>query len=175
VRATSAYWGAGGESIDMRSGNLSFSLPLLSAQKRAGGGAGITLSYNSQLWRTDTAGTWHYGRDVGYGYGWRMMMGALTPIWQDYWTVHHWIYTDSTGAEYPLTVNTNNVWTSPEIPGISFDATTLRLYFLDGSYWYIGCLSEGAEQDAGSRYPTLVQDTNGNQIFISYRPGIGVG
>ena len=173
IRATSAYWGAGGENIDMRSGNLNFSLPLLAAQKRAGGGAAFGLSYNSQLWRQDSAGTWKYGRDVGYGYGWKLMMGSINAIWQNYYLIHHYLYTDSTGAEYPLTVNTGNVWTSPEVPGLAYDANTLRLYFIDGTFWYMGCLSDGAEADAGTRYPMVVQDTNGNQVLIGYKYGKG--
>ena len=51
VRTTGAYWGATGENIDVRSGNLNFSLPLLSAQARTGWTVGFNLNYNSQNWR----------------------------------------------------------------------------------------------------------------------------
>src|SRR6185437_14196250 len=34
--------------------------------------------------------------------------------------------------------------------------------------------SAGSEQDTGSQYPTLMQDTNGNQVIIRYYSGIGV-
>ena len=40
VRPTGTYWGAAGEQIDMRAGNLNFTLPLLKAQGR--GGQGVT-------------------------------------------------------------------------------------------------------------------------------------
>ena len=50
---------------------------------RGGGGVSVGLTYNSQLWRGDSAGWWELGRDVGYGYGWRMLAGALTPVWVD--------------------------------------------------------------------------------------------
>jgi hypothetical protein len=36
VRTTGSYWGAMGEQIDTLSGNLNFSLPLLTAQGRNG-------------------------------------------------------------------------------------------------------------------------------------------
>ncbi len=69
VRPTGAYWGASPEQIDVLSGNLSYSVPLLKAQGRNGWGVGFALSYNSQNWRKDSGGTWELGRDVGYGYG----------------------------------------------------------------------------------------------------------
>ena len=34
--------------------------------------------------------------------------------------------------------------------------------------------SSGTEEDAGVQYPTLIQDTNGNQITISYAAGQSV-
>jgi hypothetical protein len=36
ARPTGTYWGAGGEQLDMLSGNLNFTLPLLNAQGRGG-------------------------------------------------------------------------------------------------------------------------------------------
>jgi hypothetical protein len=35
----------------------------------------------------------------------------------------------------------------------------------------MGAESGGSEFDAGVRYPTLIQDSNGNQIGISYQTG----
>ncbi|MEK7407925.1 MAG: hypothetical protein AAB225_22875, partial [Acidobacteriota bacterium] len=174
VRPLGAYWGAAGEQIDMRSGNLNFTLPLLRAQGRGGSGVAFALSYNSQLWRQDSGGTWKLGRDVGYGFGWRLQAGSITPYWSDYWTVHHYLFTDSSGAEYRLDVNTNGIWTSREGIYLEYDAAAQRLYFPDGSFWVMGAVSAGTEQDAGTRYPTLVQDSNGNQIFVRYRAGLGV-
>jgi hypothetical protein len=74
VKAQGSYWGGAGEQIDMRSGNLNYTMPLLKAMGRGGWGVGISLSYNSQNWRRDTpanqpAVTWQFGRDLGYGYG----------------------------------------------------------------------------------------------------------
>ncbi len=175
VRPTGNYWGAMGEQIDLLSGNLNFSVPLLRAQGRGGWGATFALSYNSQLWRKDPGGTWKLGRDVGYGFGWRLLAGSLTPYWSDYWTLHHWVFTNSTGAELRLDVNTGGVWTSKEAVYLSYDSNTGRLYFNDGSFWVMGAVSAGTEQDAGTRYPTLMQDSNGNQVLVRYHAGLGAG
>ena len=37
----------------------------------------------------------------------------------------------------------------------------------------IGALSGGSEQDAGTMYPMLMQDTNGNEVTIAYNTGVG--
>jgi YD repeat-containing protein len=173
VRSTGTYWGTSGENIDLRSGNLNFSIPLLKAQGRGGWGVGFNLSYNSQNWRQDTGGTWQFGRDVGYGYGWRLQAGSLTPIYQGYFTIHHYVFSDATGAEYRLDQNNNGVWTSKESIYVTFDSNAGRLYFNDGSFWVFGSQSAGAEQDAGTLYPTLMQDTNGNQVIVRYNSGQG--
>src|SRR4051812_5341286 len=39
----------------------------------------------------------------------------------------------------------------------------------------MGSVSASSEQDVGTRYPTLMQSTNGNQIQITYKPAIGTG
>ena len=38
------------------------------------------MSYNSQVWRQKGAGIFKLGRDVGYGFGWRVQAGSLTPL-----------------------------------------------------------------------------------------------
>ena len=176
VRPLGSYWGATGEQIDMRSGNLNFTMPLIKALGRGGWSVGFNLSYNSQNWREDPGGIWQLGADTGYGYGWKLQAGSLTPIYQDYWTIHHWFFIDSTGAEYRLDQSSNNgtIWTSLEGVYLTFDAGAGRLYFPDGSFWVFGDLSSGTEQDAGTYYPTLIEDTNGNQILLTYEPGLGV-
>jgi len=171
VRPAGSYWGGAGERIDMRSGNLNFTLPLANPQGRGGWGVSFALSYNSQLWRKDAAATWKLGRDVGYGFGWRLMAGSITPYWSDPYTIHHYIFTDSTGAEYRLDVNAGGIWTTREGLYVEYDAAAKKLFFPDGSFWYMGAVSSGVEQDAGSRYPTLMQDTNGNQILVRYNQG----
>jgi len=64
IRPNGAYWG-GGEQIDMRSGNLNYSIPLLKAQGRDGWGVTFALSYNSQLWRQDQGQVWKWAQTLG--------------------------------------------------------------------------------------------------------------
>jgi hypothetical protein len=173
IRPTGSYWGAGSEQIDTLSGNLNWVLPLLKAQSRGGWGVGFSLNYNSQVWRQDSGGTWNLGIDIGYGYGWRLMAGSVVPYWSDPYTITHYIYTDSTGADYKLNVNTNGIWTSTEGNYVSYDPAGPKLIFPDGTVWIMGCESGGNEPDIGVRYPTLMQDTNGNYIVIYYQAGRG--
>jgi len=175
VRSTGAYWGAGGENIDVLSGNLNFALPLLKAQARGGWGVGFNLNYNSQNWRYDASNSWKYGTDVGYGFGWRLLAGSITPRFADAYTVNYYLFTDSTGAEYRLDQNSNNVWSSKESVYLNFDANTNRLWFTNGSFWNFGCTSASGEADSGVMYPTLMQDSNGNEIIVRYQTGAGSG
>ncbi|PWU10677.1 MAG: hypothetical protein C5B51_03885, partial [Terriglobia bacterium] len=172
VRPTGSYWGAAGEQIDVQSGNLNFSVPLLKTQSRGGWGATFALSYNSQVWRKDPNGAWKLGTDVGYGFGWRLLAGSITPVWADYTTLACYLYTDAAGAEYRLNVNTNGVWTSHEGIYISYDSASNRLYFPDGSFWLMNAQSDGSEADAGTLYPTIMQDSNGNYTQIAYAKGV---
>jgi hypothetical protein len=43
-------------------------------------------------------------------------------------------------------------------------ASPPRLHFPDGSFWEFGCQSAGTEEDSGTLYPTLMEDSNGNQL-----------
>ncbi|MFN8006848.1 MAG: hypothetical protein U0V70_07470 [Terriglobia bacterium] len=173
VKRNGAYWGAGNEQINLLSGNLNFSLPLLKAQGRGGWGVPFTLTYNSKLWRKDSGGDWKLGKDVGYGFGWKLQAGSLTPVWSDPYTLHHYVFVDSTGAEYWLNVYNNGVWSSQEGLYIWYESIYNRLYFPDGSFWVMGCTSATGEQDSGTLYPTKIQDSNGNQVIVRYAQGNG--
>jgi hypothetical protein len=78
--------------------------------------------------------------------------------------VDHFLFTDATGAEYRLARQNGNVWASDESIYVWYDYSTSMLHFKDGSYWYMGCISSGAEQDAGAMYPTLKEDANGYRL-----------
>jgi hypothetical protein len=171
VRPTGSYWGAAGEQINTLSGNLNCTLPLLKAMGRGNWGVTFALSYNSQMWRKDDGGTWKFSHNTGYGFGWKLQAGSLAPSWSHYWTLHHYTFTDSSGAEYRLDVNTNGVWTSREGVYLEYDSASRRLYFPDGSFWVFDCQSAGTEFDAGVLYPTLMEDANGNQVKVRYKPG----
>ncbi len=171
LRPTGTYWDGSGEQIDVLSGNLNFTLPLLKAQGRGGWSVPFSLNYNSQNWRQDAGGTWNLGNDVGYGYGWKLLAGSLTPFYISLLGVDHYLYTDSTGAEYRLTQNTGGVWSSSESIYVWYDSNANILHFRDGSFWIMGCTSSGSEPDAGTMYPTTMEDSNGNQILVSYFAG----
>ena len=104
----------------MFSGNLNVTLPFSRPWDAMARVVTVSLSYNSQIWRFIDP-NWMLGRDVGYGFGWRFMAGSLIPDWQDYFTIHHYTFTDATGTEYRLDVNTNGVWTSRQGIYLSYD------------------------------------------------------
>src|SRR5581483_6765710 len=100
---TGSYWGGLGEQIDTRSGNLNFSLPLLTALSR-GSNLKLGLSYNSQnLWEDASGSDWNLGQDVGYGYGWKLQIGSLTPYYDAVsGNLSFYLLEESTGAQYHL-------------------------------------------------------------------------
>ena len=166
VRPLGSYWGGSGEQIDMRSGNLNYSMPLIKALGRGNWGVGFNLSYNSQNWRQDPGGTWLLGRDVGLGYGWRLQAGSLTPVYDGAASIHHFLFIDPTGAEYRLDQCSSSTAICTSLEGIylAYNSSNGQLYFPDGSFWVFGSTSAGTEQDAGTMYPTLMEDSNGNQL-----------
>ncbi len=174
VRPTGSYWGGGGEEIDMLSGNLNYTTPMIKAMGRGGWSVGFNLTYNSQNWRKDPGGTWQLGQDVGYGYGWKLLAGSLLPLENPDYAIGEYLFTDATGAQYHLNQNNSGIWTSLESIYVYYNANTGVLYFANGSFWVMGCISAGTEWDAGTMYPTTMEDTNGNQIFIVYEDGVGV-
>lgn len=100
-----------------------------------------------------------------------LLAGSITPVYTDAYTPGLYIYTDSTGAEYRLTNNNNGVWTSNDGIYVTFDSSTRKLWFNDGSFWQMGSESAGTEEDSGTLYPTLMEDSNGNQITLTYNAG----
>ncbi|HZL56589.1 MAG TPA: hypothetical protein VFC21_05900, partial [Bryobacteraceae bacterium] len=174
VRASASYWGGNGEQIDTLSGNLNFTLPLLNATGRNGWTVPVGLVYNSQNWRQDSGVNWQLGFDVGFGFGWKMLIGSVTPYYAQVNSgVDHYIYTDATGAEYRLDQNNSGIWSSQQGIYVWFDATANILHFKDGTFWAMGCTSGGLEPDAGTLYPTVIEDVSGNQVTIAYDSGNG--
>jgi YD repeat-containing protein len=175
VLTTGNYWGGGGEQIDTLSGNLNFTLPLLTAQGRAGWKIPVGLSYNAQNWRQDNGANWQLGSDVGFGFGWRMTIGSITPYYIYWWDgPDHYVFTDSTGAEYRLDVNNGGVWSSTHGVYVWFDSNANVLHFKDGTFWVMGCTSGGTEPDAGTEYPTIIEDVSGNQVIVTYDTAAGL-
>ena len=176
--STGSYWGGGGEQIDTLSGNLHFSIPLLTAQGRTGSTMPVSMVYDSQNWRQDNGVNWLLGTDVGYGFGWKLLAGSITPYYFAFWSpVDHYIYTDSTGAQYRLDHNSSGIWSSSSQSVYVWLDTTVspnRLHFKDGSFWVMGSTSAGTEQDAGTMYPTIVEDKFGNQTILTYDTAAGL-
>ena len=131
------------------------------------------MTYNSQNWRKTNSTVEKLGGDVGFGFGWRLLAGSLTPVWADQYTFAYYIFTDATGAEYKLDVNASGVWKSKDGSYLAYDTATARLWFQSGIFWYMGSISGSTEQDAGTLYPTILQNSNGNYLRINYGPAIG--
>ena len=168
VRSTGSYWGAAGEQIDLLSGNLNFTLALMQPQAR-GWGATIALSYNSQIWKRTGTTNSELAVDVGYGLGWLLQAGSIVPS-------APYTFRDSTGAEYLLDQCVSGICTSKQGTYVTFDSTATpspKLYFPDGSFWVMGAKSAPGEPDAGTWHPTVMEDSNGNQIQIQYALGAG--
>jgi len=163
VQTNGTYWGGAGEEIDMLSGNLNFSVPLMKAMGRGNWGVTFALSYNSQMWRQDSGGIWLLGEDVGVGLGWTLQAGSILPVWYGS-SFLYYLYTDATGAQYVLDQNNSNVWSSIEGIHVYFDANAVVLHFTDGSFWNMNVQSGSTEQDAGTLYPSQMEDSNGNQL-----------
>jgi RHS repeat-associated protein len=174
VQTNGSYWGGAGEQINMLNGDLNFMLSIEKAMMRGGLSLPINLIYDSQNWRQDNGVNWNLGADVGYGYGWKLLFGSITPYYTSYWTgVDHYVYTDVTGAEYRLDQNNNGIWSSTQGVYVWFDQNANKLHFRDGTWWLMGSTSGGTEADAGTMYPTTIEDVNGNQILVSYVSGAG--
>ena len=146
----------------------------MNAQGRNGWSVPFNLTYNSQNWREDMGGTWNLGMDVGYGYGWKLMAGSLTAFYADWLAVDHYQFVDASGAEYRLDQNSSGIWSSLESIYVWFDSNANVLHFRDGSFWVMGCISGGTEADAGTMYPSVMEDSNGNQVLVRYYAGAGL-
>ena len=97
---------------------------MLTAVGRAGSNIPVGLGYNSQNWRQDNGVNWNLGYDVGFGYGWQLLaLKIITPYNTNLvGGVDHYVYTDSTGAQYVLNVNTSGVWSSTQSTYVWFDS-----------------------------------------------------
>jgi hypothetical protein len=106
--------------------------------------------------------------------GWRLQAGS---VYRAYFggSLQAVIFTDATGAEYRMEFASYN-GTYQTVEGglhLSMDWGSGVLHFPDGSIWTMGDGTAAAEQDAGTRYPTQMKDTNGNTVSLTYAPGVG--
>jgi RHS repeat-associated protein len=168
LRHNGIYWGHSPEKIDLLSGNLNLTLPLLHAQSR-GVAAVAALSYNSQVSVDNSLGGQTKATDLGVGFGWAIRVASILPVTED-GTTAGYTYIDAHGSEYALT-RSGNVWVSLNGSYLTFDPASASLKEASGKTLVFGCTSSAEEPDAGTLHPTLIQDTNGNQIKIQYAAG----
>src|SRR5262249_39815075 len=127
-----------------------------------------------QIWRQASGTTSKLARDVGYGMGWTLQAGSLFPG-VDSNNHGYYLFTDATGAEYHLDQYNigAGLWTSIDGTYVTFESGMNKLYFPDGSFWKMDVVSAPGEPDAGAMYPSLMEDSNGNQVKIDYDTGAG--
>ena len=162
VTSTGSYWGGAGEQIDLHSGNLNFTLPLIKLVSR-GWGVTFALSYNSQIWKQNGTASSMLATDVGYGLGWTLQGGfararrlPITPSGDA-----------ATGATYLLDQGTFPVRT-PQKQGayVSYDVNANTLYFPDGSFSGDGCKIFGLRTRRGV---SLSHQDGGPRMAITLR------
>src|ERR1039458_2248045 len=64
-------------------------------------------------------------------------------------------------------------WGRGSIASAAFNANNDYLYFPDGSFWLVNVTSGSSEQDAGTMYPSTMEDTNGNFVQVTYAAAAG--
>jgi RHS repeat-associated protein len=166
-----AYYGSGPELVNLESGNLVLSFPLIPIQGRTGGTSpGLQLVYNSQVWSRDASGVQYTAVDGGYGAGWSLWLGAMYPVYAA-GVIDHYRFIDSSGATHRLYPSTGDTYVSRDSTYLKWDRVLHRLWFRNGTFWDFDYVSLDPEPDAGTRYPTKIQDTNGNYVTISYLTG----
>lgn len=104
-----------------------------------------------------------------------MQLGSITPYYSSTWNLAFYEFRDATGAVYRLDQNNNGIWTSKDSTYVSFNAESDFLYFNDGTHWAMWNTSGGLEPDAGSIYPSYLEDSNGNLLRIYYDGSNGWG
>ena len=161
IHPNGTYWGHGEEKIDLLSGNLSFSIPLLHAQSR-GANTLLRCSYNSH-------GADSEGQPLAHG--WSLLIGALSSKTDPDGNIEY-VYHDGTGAAFPLIPHEGN-FISSSGQYFTWDAGADVMYFSGGERAEFAAVASEQEKDAGFRFPTRIIDTNGNFIEIAYQSGKG--
>lgn len=101
VRLTGSYWGAAGEQIDMHPSNLNYTQPLVKAQGRGDWGVRFPPE-TRRTGRSDASGPWLLGRDVGYGFGWRLQAGSVRKPRTIHYSGPNWVESRQIRQPYKL-------------------------------------------------------------------------
>ncbi len=165
-----ATWGAGPEKIALLTGALAIHLPLVSLKQQSrGAGLGVAASWNSQLWSAAVPAL-----DTGYGLNWVFQIGAVYPVFSGS-TLVRYEFQDGAGVIHKLfQVGSGTQFKSTDSTYLLWDYAARTLSRRDGSVWSFGCASLDPEPDAGTLYPTQLEDTNGNRITIQYQAATGL-
>ncbi|QEE27298.1 RHS repeat-associated core domain-containing protein [Terriglobus albidus] len=162
VHPNGQYWGQNEEKIDLLSGNLSFSVPLVRIESR-GANALLRCSYNSQ---NDGQSL-----DTGFGAGWTLRIGSISRTTSGDGEISY-VYKDGTGADF-LLIPHGGKFISTNGHYFTWDMAKQTLHFAGGEFAVFASISTSKERDPGVMYPTLIQDSNGNQIEVRYAAGNG--
>ena len=172
VDPTAGNTTVGGISVNLSSGNVSFTAPVLSLAGRAGLNLDLALTYNSKVWNK-TGSTMFFNADKGFpAPGWRIGFGAIQAL---DWTTP---YTNSVTGKQSV------IYIAPDGTrrDLAYNSATSRYESYDSSYlefnWTTRVLrtSGGMEilfadtaTSDGQFLPTRIRDRNGNVLNIFYR------
>ncbi len=157
------------ESVNGASGNLFFTIPLVSRPGRAGLGVDLKLAYNSKIWDFYYEGSTLYAtlaeRDSWVGVGWTLVVARVI----DDSAGGHYYVTLSDGSNHDLTYY-DGAWRTMDSSYMIYDPANSRLTLKGGTSITLGYVDP---LDSSVRYATRVQDGNGNYLEISYQGGGG--
>ena len=167
----------GGLSVNLDSGNFSFTAPVLALPGRAGLNLSLSLTYNSKIWSPGTGGVSVFNADKGFpGPGWRLFGaiqgisngGNIGPYANSTTGRQSFIYIAADGTRHDLAYNSvSGLYESYDASWLDFNAATKVLRATDGTKITFG-VSATASGDF-QLLPTQIKDRHGNFITIAYK------
>jgi len=111
--------------------------------------------------------------NLGYGYGWKLQAGSILPVYSDWLTIHHYVFTDA-AAQNTVWIRTptacglrRKASTPPTTPARSASISPTARFGLRRS---LG----GTEEDAGTLYPTPVPGHQRQSDLLRYGAASGL-
>lgn len=163
----------GGGGVDLLSGNVNWSLPLLGIKGRAGLDLGLALSYNSLVWTKSQDGTAiKFDADQGTpAPGFRLGFPVIQPrYYNSQLGANAYLLITPSGAHVELRqVGTSHVYESADSSYLQLidNGSNLTLRPTDGSQF-------SYDLKNGQYHCTQIKDRNGNFMTIKYEPINGV-
>ncbi len=167
----------GGVSVNLDSGNFSFTAPVLALAGRAGLNLSLALTYNSKIWTPGT-GVNVFNADKGYpAPGWRIGFGAIQgvnnsgsigPYTNSTTGKQSFIYIAPDGTRHDLGYNSvSGLYESYDSSYLDFNSSTKVLRTTGGAKI---TFNESATASGDDQFlPTQIKDRNGNFISIVYK------